>query len=56
MSRRSAGAQLDADPHIDALENAAAPVEETTVEGLLERSVGDAGRGFDATWVVRRRC
>jgi hypothetical protein len=40
------------DPRLDALESAAALVEETSIEGLLERLVADARRGFDATWVA----
>ena len=40
------------DPRLDALENAAALVEETSVEGLLQRLVADARRGFDAMWVA----
>jgi hypothetical protein len=40
------------DPRLDALESAAALVEETSAEGVLTRLVEDAQRTFDATWVV----
>jgi hypothetical protein len=40
------------DHRLDALENAAALVEETSIEGLLQRLVADACHVFDATWVA----
>jgi hypothetical protein len=45
-------APRSSDPRLDALEDAAALVEEITVDGLLNRLVADVRRGFDATWVV----
>jgi hypothetical protein len=40
------------DPRLDALETAAALVEEQSIDGLLERLVSEARRDFEATWVA----
>jgi hypothetical protein len=40
------------DPRLDALETAAALVDEESIEGLLERLAGEAKCDFEATWVA----